>query len=225
MKTKIIILIIVIWVLSAHLAWGLTIITPSEGEIVYAGTRLKVIVKPDLGEQWEEVLIGIFPMSHNFLTNEYKEEIEIPKKAMGIIDFSVLAYDKAGKKIKLVRKLFVKLPPNVVLIGITAGSKVVSGSTLVLLEKMPAGSSAAEIENYEKAELRVYGNYSDSVNRELTSSSSGTTYTSSNEKIVTVNAEGKVTAQGLGEAKVTVKNSGYSASVDIVVKPYRQPQK
>lgn len=59
------------------------------------------------------------------------------------------------------------------------------------------------------------GVYSDGVNRNITASASGTTYQSSNEKIVTVSPEGRVTARGLGAAKITVKNGNYSSIVDI----------
>ena len=217
---KIIILFICL-ICFAQMGFALQITSPQEGQVVYQGDRLSVIVKPDLGEMWEEVLLGIFPMTYDALTNEYKEEIEIPSDAIGNISFNVLAYNGLNEKIKLTRSLFVEMPPNVVLKSIVAGSSVAGGLNFISLRKMPPDSSAADIERYETEQLSVYGRYSDNINRELTSSASGTTYSSSNEQVVTVSPEGKVTAKGIGNAKIIVSNEDYSATVDVVVKPYQ----
>ncbi len=198
------------------------LIFPKENEQVYAGSWITVIVKPDPGEQWQGFVLGFKALEYDSFSKVYKTNIQVPNDVLGYRDdLRVLGVDKDGNEVELKRRVFVKLPPNVVLQKIVAGSKVVSGSTLVLLRKMPEGSSPTDIENYEKAELSVYGNYSDDVERDLTSSSSGTTYTSSDEKVATVDKEGKVTAQGIGKAKITVKNGKYSAMVDVIVKPYK----
>ncbi len=200
-------------------SWALSITSPQEGAEVYAGAKLQVIVKPAPGEKWEKVILVIFPMSYNPLTNQYKEDIEIPKNVSGNISFDVLAVDKSGNEIELKRTLFVKFPPNVVLQSIVASH---AGDDFVSLRKMPPDSNPVEVERYETRQLSVHGRYSDNVNRELTPSSSGTTYTSSNEQVVTVSAEGKLTAKGIGRAKITVRNGQYSAVVDVVVKPYKK---
>lgn len=199
--------------------FALTIISPKEGQIVYQGDKLTVIVKPDRGEDWKEVLIEIVPMSYNLLTKEYKADIEIPRDdKTGIISFLVAGYDISGKELLLKRSLFVKLPPNVVL-------KSILVDTYKTLYKLPPDSSPADMQRIESRQLRVEGLYSDGVERDLTASTTGTTYTTSNDKIVTVDSEGKMTAKGIGTAKITVKNGKYSAEVTVVVKPYRQPQK
>ncbi len=56
--------------------------------------------------------------------------------------------------------------------------------------------------------IAVVGNYPGGVQRDLTSSASGTTYKSSNTKVITVDTEGNVSAAGFGTAVVTVSNSG-----------------
>ena len=56
----------------------------------------------------------------------------------------------------------------------------------------------------------------------MTPSSNGTTYASSDQNVVTVDKEGKVTAQGIGEAKIIVRNGKYSAEVKVVVKAYKK---
>jgi len=198
-------------------AFALQIISPKEGQVVYQGDRLTVIVKQDTGEDWKEMLIEAVPMSYNFLTNEYKAEIEIPRdETTGIISFFVAGYYRDGKELLLKRSLFVKLPPNVVLQSI-----VVFDQDYMLLYKLPAGSDPTDMQRIESRQLSVSGIYSDKVKRKLTTSASGTTYTSSNEKVVTVNSEGKITSQGFGNAKITVRNGKLSADVEVVVKPYR----
>jgi hypothetical protein len=57
-------------------------------------------------------------------------------------------------------------------------------------------------------EIYVAGNYSGGLTLDLTSSASGTTYTSSNTNVLTVDTEGNVTATGFGTAVVTVANMG-----------------
>jgi len=133
---------------------------------------------------------------------------------LGIITFYVRAYDKSGQETELKRSLLVKLPPNVVLQSIIVDD-------YKTLFKLPMGSSPEEMQRIESRQLRVKGMYSDGVKRKLTSSASGTTYTSSDETIVKVDKEGKVTAQGIGKAKITIRNGSYSATVDVVVKPYK----
>ncbi len=208
-------LLILVMNLFTHNVWALTIISPKEGQVVYQGDKLTVIVKPDSGEKWEEVLLDIYPMSYNILTNEYKEEIEIPEDETGMIDFDVLAYDKSGNKVKLTRNLFVKLPPNVVLQGIGVDPD------FMVVYKLPPESDPKDIQKYEFRQIGVGGIYSDGVQRYITSSTDGTTYTSSNEQVVTVDKEGKVSAKGIGKAIITVRNGKYSATVDVVVKPYQ----
>ncbi len=209
----IIILLFVFIMLFTHIAFALQIITPKEGQIVYQGDRLTVIAKSDTGENWKEVLIEAVPMSYNFLTKEYKAEIEIPRDGTtGIISFFVAGYDRDGKELLLTRSLFVKLPPNVLL-----QSLIVEPNPL-FLDKLPAGSDPDDVSVFGTRDISVKGVYSDGVKRKLT----GNTYTSSNEKVVTVSSEGKATAQGIGKATITVRNGKISVDVRVIVDPYKE---
>lgn len=203
----------------AQPASALIITAPQENQVVDAGSSIDVIVRPDAGEQWAKVLLAVFPMSYNTVAGEYKETIEIPKDALGNVAITVLAVDQTGREVELQRNIIAKLPPNVVLQSISVNKK------FMLLYKLPAGSAQEDIQRIESRQLSVSGVYSDGVERELTAGASGTIYKSSNEKVVTVSLDGKVTAQGFGNTTITVKNDKLSAKVDIVVKTYRQPQK
>jgi hypothetical protein len=153
-------------------------------------------------------------MSYNAQTQDYRQEIEIPEDEIGDIDFSIVAYNMTGQKTKLVRHLFVKLPPNVTM------QSIVAGDDLMVLYMALSGSSPEDKDRIETDQISVAGIYSDGVKRLITSSAMGTTYASSDEKIVTVDSGGKLTAKGLGRAKITVRNGKYSAEIKIVVKPY-----
>lgn len=203
----------------AHCAWALSIISPQENQVFDAGSRVDVVVKPDAGDKWEKVVLAIYPMSYNMLSEEYKETIEIPQDELGVITITVVAVDVAGREVELRRNIISKMPLNVVLTSIRVSQD------FMVLYKLPASSNIEDAQRIESRQLSVSGIYSDGVKRKLTSSDSGTTYVSSNEQIVTVSPDGKVNAKGLGEAKITVKNGNYSVQVDIEVIPYKQPQR
>jgi uncharacterized protein YjdB len=81
-------------------------------------------------------------------------------------------------------------------------------------------STSNKIQRSETRQLRVYGKYSDGVARDISSSASGTTYTSSDENIVTVDTEGRISSQSVGTAKIVVRNGNFSSQIEVVVKPY-----
>lgn len=65
--------------------------------------------------------------------------------------------------------------------------------------------------------ISVTGNYPGNIELDLTSSATGTTYTSSNTNAVTVDANGNVQAAAFGTAVVTVANQGVKAFAIYVV--------
>jgi len=71
--------------------------------------------------------------------------------------------------------------------------------------------------------IHVTGTYAGSLDMDLTSSASGTTYVSSNTKVVTVDTEGNVKAIGFGTATVTVANSGVQIFVTFSVEDPTHP--
>jgi pimeloyl-ACP methyl ester carboxylesterase len=66
-------------------------------------------------------------------------------------------------------------------------------------------------------QLHLIGNFPDSVQLDLTSAESGTTYASSNLNVITVDSEGNFTIAGTGIASVTATNSGLSDYAVFVV--------
>ena len=65
--------------------------------------------------------------------------------------------------------------------------------------------------------LSVRGRYADRVARDLTHSRTGTTYRSSNEKVVRVNHDGLAQAMGPGTAVIVAKNGKHEVKIPVVV--------
>ena len=66
-------------------------------------------------------------------------------------------------------------------------------------------------------ELPVVGDFADGVSRPLTAPSSGTSYHSSNDKVIQVLSDGMLKIVGNGKTVLTVKNRGKEASLDVHV--------
>jgi hypothetical protein len=71
----------------------------------------------------------------------------------------------------------------------------------------------------EEAIVYVSGQYADGVKRDLEKSGTGTSYVSSAPSVVTVSKDGRVRAQGNGQAVVKVANGGFSADIAVSVAP------
>lgn len=66
-------------------------------------------------------------------------------------------------------------------------------------------------------ELPVMGLFSDGVTRSIRRHTTGTTYQSDNEHIITVNQDGVLRLMGNGKTVLTVKNRNHEATLDILV--------
>ncbi len=66
-------------------------------------------------------------------------------------------------------------------------------------------------------QIRLLEIYGDHISYEISRAIDGTTYTSSNERIVTVSADGMATAVGRGRATVTVRNGSFNSIMDVIV--------
>ena len=72
-------------------------------------------------------------------------------------------------------------------------------------------------------ELPVVGQFADGVVRPLTSPRTGTTYKSSNERVLTVLPSGMLQLVGNGKTTLTVTNRGREASLDVTVEVGEEP--
>jgi hypothetical protein len=75
----------------------------------------------------------------------------------------------------------------------------------------------------ESQAIAVVGSYSDGVLRDITSSTAGTQYLTSDASIVTVSPEGVVTAVSAGTATIVAQNNGRQNSINVIVLQPNQP--
>jgi hypothetical protein len=197
---------------------GFSIVEPKLGTVYHPGDRvtLKAVTGPN--EQPIAVYLYATQMQHSELYSiaPYELTFTIPADFTGKDTLVASEKFSDGTIIEKEVEILVVLPSNVVLKSIAVDPKV------IFLEKLPIGSDPAKVMTYETEDISVGGMYSDGVKRNITSSADGTTYTSSNEKVVTVSPEGDVSVQGVGTAKITVRNGKYSVDVEIIVDPYKE---
>jgi hypothetical protein len=72
-------------------------------------------------------------------------------------------------------------------------------------------------------ELPVVGDYADGVTRSISSPACGTSYRSSNDKVIKVLADGMLQIVGNGKTTLTVTNGGKDASLDVDVNVNDEP--
>ena len=72
-------------------------------------------------------------------------------------------------------------------------------------------------------ELPVVADFADDVTRRISNPASGTSYTSSNDQVIKVVADGLLQIVGNGKTTITVSNGGKQASLDVDVKVNDEP--
>ena len=189
---------------------ALIIESPTEGQTVIVGEPFEWKVRPSPGETCDTAIS--FP-PFNRTTGRYEWKETLPGDSeLGRRGFSIVGKPNYTCGVAEVT-LIVILPPTTVLQGIEVERHN------LFLTKVPAGTHGAHF--YETEQLRIKGQYSDGVTREV-SSSMGTAYTSSDEKVATVDAEGMVTAHAPGTAHITIKNGGHELTVEAIVKEKKE---
>jgi hypothetical protein len=193
---------------------GLEITQPLPGSRVQAGDKVLVQTQPGVGENLKSVLIMADRIDKSSIISQppFNFEFIIDPTFTGVLTIFADGKLEDGTIIKKKVQINVALPKGVVLKSIEAEPNT------VFLSKLPEGSDPKRVRVFEVKSLSVGGVYSDGVEREITSSSAGTTYTSSNESVVKVDVNGKVTAQGVGTATITVKSSNLKTVVQVIVK-------
>jgi hypothetical protein len=192
---------------------ALEIVQPEEGQKFVAGATVRVVVKPQADEQWMGVSIGFESLQYNNTIGAYVREFPVPiDEELGTYEFKVDALSASKQIVELKRSINIILPPTVTL------KKIEVNPNPAFLYKLPIGSDPNRVEIFETQDLSVSGIYSDGVQRLITLSSAGTTYASSDEKIVTVDANGKLFAKNVGVVSITIRNNGLKAIVRVIVK-------
>ncbi len=213
-KVVVFTLLILFSIKSGDICFGFEIIKPESGATFHPGDKISVELKTEA----TEILNGVWFYTQKMSESDfdfvppYIFEFTVHPEFTGIETIVANGKLEDNSIIESRIQINVVLPNNIVL------DKLMVEPPKIYLSKVPEGTHGAHY--YVNKQLDALGLYSDGDRREITSSSSGTSYTSSNDEVVTVSPEGYVTAQAVGKAKVTVSNGNYSATVDVVVKPY-----
>ncbi len=177
---------------------SLSIASPLAGGVVTAGESMTVRVVAD-GFQPVSVLIVCRGDVRLVSEPPFEGELIVPGEAAGEIPILAAGLDAEGKVV-LSKETRVRVAVASPMTGLIARP-----DSLVVFAYASAGQVA------------VIGTFEDGVERDLSASVTGTTYTVADPSIAGVDAEGMVTGRRMGTTVVTIRNGAFSATFDTVV--------
>jgi hypothetical protein len=215
MKIKGIIIAGIVTVISVFFVFncfGFEITEPKDGALFHPGDEIVVKVRTEPNEQLKGIWFYTINMKESelILTSPYEFKFIVQRDFLGLETIVADGKLQNNSHIELKVQINVVLPINVAL------DELKVDPHKIYLRKVPEGTKGAHF--YEKKQLDVEGVYSDRITRQLSSSVTGTKYSSSNENVATVDSEGLVTAISSGTAKIIIRNGNRKAIVDVVVK-------
>ena len=175
------------------------ITSPTNGQQFAPGNTVTVTVHVasplTLSAGWVATLLpGVGAVNGiNYTSNSFQASFVIPPTSTGPVTLTPSIIDASSNPY-----LGVAITINVVPVSTPTSLHVTQAFTA--LTSVPATAS-----------IVVTGTYPNGTQLNLTSSVTGTTYSSSNTNLLTVNAQGTVQAIAFGTALVTVQNSGLTA--------------
>jgi len=147
--------------------------------------------------------------------------LKVPKEAVGptrLLAVAEISRGRLGTR-TVFDEVIVKVEPD-------AALQAIEFETDKPLQLGRAGQSSAygHIDSMGKVfELPVVGDYADGVARPLSSPSTGTSYHSSDPKVIKVLGDGMLQIVGNGKTTLTVTNHGKQASLDVDVNVNEEP--
>jgi len=200
--------------LSALIAWAflpatagaVEIVSPKDGAVVPIGSEIVIQVQPSPGDDIDRVYLAQSDehMTHNSQTGFFEQKIKLRGDSLGPIAIEVWSKNSKGIVSTARVTVNVNLPPVLPLISL----RIHAEQRRMVLDGIG-----------EKRDLQVIGEFPDGTVRFISRSVFGTTYQSRNEKVVQVDANGVVTAVGVGETTIVVRNGEKEVQSKVVVKP------
>ena len=231
--------------LSAQQAFAFKIIEPAEGAKLTSGTTITTRV--DLGKDSGIVSVRYYWYSEQDETLVEQEDatatgsivapvaliglsshnppfggpLLVPKDGIGPMRLLAVAEISRGRlgTRSVFDEILVQVEP-------TAGLTTIEFETDKPLQLGRAGQSSAfgHVDSMGKIfELPVVGEFADGVTRRISSLASGTSYKSSNDKVIKVLKDGLLQIVGNGKTVLTVTNRGKQASLDVTVDVNAEP--
>ena len=182
------------------------IVSPKDGEVVPIGAEIVIQVQPSPGDDIVRVYLAHSEdhMKHNNTTGFFEERIKLRGDALGPIPIEVRSVNSKGVISTALVTVHVNLPPVLPLLSL----RIHAEQRKLILEGIGA-----------KQTLQVIGEFPDGTVRFISKSIFGTTYQSRNEQVATVDANGVVTAVGVGEAMIVARNGDKETQALVVVRP------
>ena len=145
----------------------------------------------------------------------------VPKDGIGPMRLLAVAEISRGRleKRSVFDEILVQVEPHAALISIEF-------QTDKPLQLGRAGQSSAfgHVDSLGKIfQLPVVGEFADGVVRRISTPASGTNFTSSNDKVITILKDGLLQIAGNGKATLTVTNRGKQAMLDVTVEVNEEP--
>jgi len=166
---------------------------------VVAGDSIPVTVELPTGYDPEEMLVFSSEVGVSLDLPSLSTSLEIPEDYLGALTIGAIARNEAD-------------------IFALAQDVSVEVMTYASLQSISVQNSPVLIRGLSlPSEILVVGHFDDGVDRYVSGASLGTTYVSQDPQIASVDAEGQVTAHGLGTTAIDVYNSGLTAQAIIVV--------
>jgi len=187
-------------------AGAVQIVSPKDGEVVAIGAEIVIQVQPSPGDDIDRAYLAQSDehMKHNSKTGFFEETIKLRGDSLGPILIEVWSKNSRGVISSARVTVHVNLPPVLPLISL----RIHAEQRKMVLEGVG-----------EQQNLQVIGEFPDGTVRFISRAVFGTTYQSRNEAVARVDADGVVTATGVGEATIVVRNGEKETQSKVTVRP------
>lgn len=187
-------------------AVAVEIVSPKDGDVVPIGAEIVIQVQPSPGDDIDRAYLAQSEehMKHNGQTGFFEQKIRLRGDSLGPIAIEVWSKNSKGIMSTARVTVHVNLPPVLPLVSL----RIHAEQRRMVLEGIG-----------EKRDLQVIGEFPDGTVRFVSRSVFGTTYQSRNEEIAKVDANGVVTAVGIGETTIVVRNGEKETQSRVEVRP------
>ncbi|TAL12923.1 MAG: hypothetical protein EPO02_00070 [Nitrospirae bacterium] len=194
------------WSFQAAPAGAVEIVSPKDGAVVPIGAEIVIQVRPSPGDDIDRAYLAQSDehMKHNSLTGFFEQKIRLRGDSLGPIPIEVWSKNSKGIVSSARVTVHVNLPPVLPLISL----RIHADQRRLVLDGIG-----------ETRDLQVIGEFPDGTVRFVSRSVFGTIYQSRNEEIVQVDANGVVTAVGIGETTIIVRNGDKEVQSKVTVRP------
>jgi cysteine-rich repeat protein len=180
---------------------NIAISSPAAGTIVPPGSNVTVTVQTTGNAPSRGVAI-VGPSGIRIIRNPpFTAIVKIPSKSIGTVNLHAFAFYGPSLQFTTPVPVQVRMPPTITLSSV----QILNGDVILA---RPGKTQ----------QLKVLGVYSDGVRRDITSDSTETVYDiSSTKPVITISADGLITALKQGYATVVAYNSGVLTSINVRV--------